>query len=729
MSRFLSWMAGLACVCQANAALLLEEPFALAPGALAGQGDWSGGSGTTVTTGSLSYPELREPTVTSNKASLAVTASTAVKPFAPAPITNGSVYLSFLLRQTTLSASTTGGTVAGLDDDGTITTSNGRAAAALAVHLKQTNSNRYLVGIRKGQGSSGAGGGTDVFYTGASFAVNDAVLVVAKYTFGPGAGDDTVALWVNPDPGSFGGSEPPPHIAPTTTGNATDAPALRFVFLRCNSSTVTGANDVDNIRVGSSWADVTPAASAPALTPPHITEVSLAANTLTLRGTNGPPNGLYRIEAASQLLPAGWSPLATNQFAGDGTFISAIPFDASTPQRFFRLVVLSGGGPPPSPPAITAHPADQTVSAGDTVTFSVVASGTPPLAYQWYFNTNTPLAGATGSSLTLTNVQTINAGTYHVVVTNAAGAATSAFAMLTVLPATETPIGFAAVNGITTGGRGGPVVTVTNASAFLTEIARTDPRIVRVQGTITLSGNARPASHKTIIGLGTNATIVGDLNIYNVSNVIVQNLHFTNPNGVGDGDGVTIEGSHHVWVDHCTFYDCADGALDTTHGSDFVTISWCKFYYNTNSGHNFTCLVGHSANNAAEDAGKLHITFHHNWWTTLCVERMPRVRFGQVHVFNNYYNCAGNNYCIRASIDSEVLAENNCFENIHTPYEKYVENGLTGLIRAVGNTTVNCTGVQAFNDPVFVPPYAYTLETPAAAKDAIVAGAGAGVLP
>ncbi len=729
MSRLLSLMIGLACVCRVNSALLLEEPFALAPGVLAGQGDWSGGSGTTVTVGSLSYPGLRDPLVTSNKASLAVTASTAFKPFAPAPITNGSLYLSFVLRQTTLSASTTGGTVAGLDDDGAVTTSNGRVAAALAVHLKQTNSNRYLVGIRKAQGSSGAGGGTDVFYTGASFAVNDVVFVVAKYTFDPGAGDDTVALWVNPDPNSFGGSEPAPSIAPTTTGNATDAAALRYAFLRCNSSTVTGANDVDNLRVGTSWTDVTPAASAPAIPPPRITEISLSATTLTLRGSNGPANGLYRIEVTSELLPAAWQARTTNQFGPDGSFASAIPFEGGASRQFFRLVVLSGGGPPPSPPVITTHPTDQTVIAGDTATFSVVAGGTAPLIYQWYFNTNTFLAGATGASLVLTNVQMTNAGTYHVVVSNAAGATISAFAMLTVLPPTAVPVGFASVNGLTTGGRGGPVVTVTNASAFLSEIAQTGPRIIRVQGMIALGGNARPASNKTILGVGTNATIVGNLNIYNVSNVIVQNLHFTNPGGVGDGDGVTIEGSHHVWVDHCTFYDCADGELDTTHGSDFVTISLCKFYYTADSGHNFTCLVGHSANNAAQDAGKLHVTFHHNWWSTLCAERMPRVRFGRVHVFNNYYNCTGNNYCVRASIGSEVLAENNYFENINVPYEKFVENGQTGLIRAVGNTTVNCTGVQAFNDTVFVPPYAYDLEAPDTAKAAILSGAGAGLLP
>jgi pectate lyase len=719
-------IAALVCAHEVRAALLLEEPFPYAPGTLSGQGDWSGGSGTTVSAGSLTFPGLRDPTVTSNKATLPVTASTAFKPFATTPLTNGAVYLSFILRQTTLTTSTTGGTLAGLDDDGAVTTSNGRVAAALAVHLKQTNSTRYLLGIRKGQGSSGAGGGSDVFHTAASFATGEVVFVVAKYTFLPGAGDDTVALWVNPDPGSFGASEPPPNIAETTTGNASDAPGLRYVFLRCNSSTVTGVNEVDNVRVGTSWADVTPGFGGTGGTRPYITEAAAGAGVFTLRGTNGTPGAAYQVLSSTELSAPTWSALATNQFLGDGSFVCSVPLALSEPQRFFRLEVLAPSGPPPTPPEITSQPADQTVSEGDDATFSVTATGTPPLFYQWFFNTNTPLPGATASSLTLTNVQTNSAGVYQVVVTNVAGAVTSAPAQLLVLPAGASPIGFAAVNGITTGGRGGPVVTVTNASGFLTEIARVGPRIVRVQGTITLTDNARPASHKTIVGVGTNATIVGNLNIYNVSNVIVQNLHFTNPGGVGDGDGVTIEKSHHVWVDHCTFYDCADGALDTTHGSDYVTISWCRFFYTADSGHNFACLVGHSANNAAEDAGRLRVTYHHNWWSTLCVERMPRTRFGRVHVFNNFYDCTGNNYCVRASIGSEVLVENNYFENIHTPYEKYVENGQTGLIRAQGNATVNCSNVQAFNDTVFVPPYTYPLETPADARAAVIAGAGAG---
>ncbi len=82
------------------------------------------------------------------------------------------------------------------------------------------------------------------------------------------------------------------------------------------------------------------------------------------------------------------------------------------------------------PPSITAQPQSLTVPAGSNATFSVTASGTVPLTYQWRFN-NTNLTGAIGTNYTVTNVQTSNAGSYTVVITNVAGSVTSAVAVLT----------------------------------------------------------------------------------------------------------------------------------------------------------------------------------------------------------------------------------------------------------------------------------------------------------
>src|ERR1035441_9898383 len=84
------------------------------------------------------------------------------------------------------------------------------------------------------------------------------------------------------------------------------------------------------------------------------------------------------------------------------------------------------------PPTITTPPQNQAVGVGGTAVFTVGVSGSGPFSYQW-LKSSSPLAGATGAGLTLTNVQTTNQGPYSVVVSNAGGSTTSGSAMLTVL--------------------------------------------------------------------------------------------------------------------------------------------------------------------------------------------------------------------------------------------------------------------------------------------------------
>ncbi len=89
-------------------------------------------------------------------------------------------------------------------------------------------------------------------------------------------------------------------------------------------------------------------------------------------------------------------------------------------------------------PGITTQPQSSTNNVGDTVTFTVVASGTSPLSYQWKSN-SVAVAGATNSSFTLTSVTTnLNGITYFVTVTNVAGSTNSQTATLTVNPAAVT---------------------------------------------------------------------------------------------------------------------------------------------------------------------------------------------------------------------------------------------------------------------------------------------------
>jgi subtilisin-like proprotein convertase family protein len=84
-------------------------------------------------------------------------------------------------------------------------------------------------------------------------------------------------------------------------------------------------------------------------------------------------------------------------------------------------------------PTVQTHPANQTVEPGQTATFTVIVSGSDPLAYHWRFNSTNILAGETNDTLTLSGVTLSQAGGYSVLVTNAYGSVTSAPAQLIVV--------------------------------------------------------------------------------------------------------------------------------------------------------------------------------------------------------------------------------------------------------------------------------------------------------
>ncbi len=129
----------------------------------------------------------------------------------------------------------------------------------------------------------------------------------------------------------------------------------------------------------------------------------------------------------------GYADLALTVYWFTGTD-SAIVANTTTISPFTNSFAAIVGSLPPQlvAPGITQDPTNQTVVSGNSATFSATESGTAPFSYQWLFN-GSNLAGATASGLTLANAQTTNAGSYQLIVTNAAGAATSGVAVLTVL--------------------------------------------------------------------------------------------------------------------------------------------------------------------------------------------------------------------------------------------------------------------------------------------------------
>jgi hypothetical protein len=117
----------------------------------------------------------------------------------------------------------------------------------------------------------------------------------------------------------------------------------------------------------------------------------------------------------------------------DGKILVCGKFSVFSGQTRYRMARLYGDPVVnATAPFIVIQPQSKSANSGDAfANFAVVASGTDPLSYQWYFN-NSPVATGTSSSLTITNVQPVNAGTYYMVVTNSAGATQSSNAVLNV---------------------------------------------------------------------------------------------------------------------------------------------------------------------------------------------------------------------------------------------------------------------------------------------------------
>lgn len=205
-------------------------------------------------------------------------------------------------------------------------------------------------------------------------------------------------------------------------------------------------------------------------------------------------------------------------------------------------------------------------------------------------------------------------------------------------------------------------------------------------------------SNTTIVGMGKNAVMRGvqlDLrggSNNQRSNIIIRNITFrdtfdcfpkwspedgTLGSWNAEYDPVAVRQTHHVWIDHNTFedrdtadsgepvyfgvhYERHDGLTDITNASNYVTVSWNQY-----RNHDKVMLIGSSdsGSTATGDRGKLKVTIHHNLFLNVG-QRTPRVRFGQVHVYNNQYSinhAPKYVYSWGVGIESAIYAQNNYF--------------------------------------------------------------------
>ncbi|GIH61810.1 RICIN domain-containing protein [Microbispora siamensis] len=281
--------------------------------------------------------------------------------------------------------------------------------------------------------------------------------------------------------------------------------------------------------------------------------------------------------------------------------------------------------------------------------------------------------------------------------------------------------GFAGTSGMgdstTTGGAAGATVTVTTYADLVKYAAASQPYVIKVNGAITVSPygtEIKVASDKTIIGVGRNGQIVhGGFNLNNVHNVIIRNLTIRDAqmadddpdDKVYDYDGIQIDTSHHVWIDHCSITRMNDGLIDSRMDTTYLTVSW-----NILSEEHKAFGIGWTDNVTAR------MTIHHNWMHDNGIRNPSTDNVAYAHLYNNYMqNITGYGNYSRGG--TKMVLENSYFDNVKDPY--YRDD--TAQLKQSGSIVVNSSGQQETGGSAFTPSsfYSYTLD-PAADVPSIV---------
>jgi pectate lyase len=201
-------------------------------------------------------------------------------------------------------------------------------------------------------------------------------------------------------------------------------------------------------------------------------------------------------------------------------------------------------------------------------------------------------------------------------------------------------------------------------------------------------------------------------------------------------DAITIDACQHVWVDHNELYskigtgitvDTYDGLLDIKNGSCYVTVSWNHLH------HHMKCsLIGHTDDISQQTLdSQMRITYHHNWFS-YTDGRNPSIRFGAIHMFNNYFEEI-TDYGIAARDGAHAKIENCHYNNVVLPMstDKFPVDGLpNGYICESGNIFTGTCGANVisqtgcdFWDSVTLP-YSYTLDSVEAVESTVKLFAG-----
>lgn len=312
-----------------------------------------------------------------------------------------------------------------------------------------------------------------------------------------------------------------------------------------------------------------------------------------------------------------------------------------------------------------------------------------------------------------------------------------------------------------TGGNEENVVIVETYNDLINAIQpsafNTTKKTIYVKGTIEFSGfkEFRGIKNKTIIGLPgavlTNPTHTADKNKTGIfymrecDNIIIRNLTFKSAGAydIDGNDNISLIGCTNIWIDHCDFQDGVDGNLDCTNASDNICVTWCRFRYliapwsggsGGSNDHRFTNLWG-NGDGQTGDQGKLRTTFANCWWDEGCKERMPRIRFAQVHLLNCLYSSSIANYCVGGGYRSNAYIEKCAFTSNKTKNTPWKNYATSGSYTDYNVTITDCSGAtnkqqRSGNIDYFIPSDKYTYDSyDASLVESVVSNAENGAGP
>ena len=291
----------------------------------------------------------------------------------------------------------------------------------------------------------------------------------------------------------------------------------------------------------------------------------------------------------------------------------------------------------------------------------------------------------------------------------------------------QAPDGFASLpgNGLagTTGGQAGRGVTATTLQQLKDYAAAAEPLVIFVEGSIRAENYVKipVAANKSFIGAGADAELVNaGFKLINVSNVIFRNFtvrdayipgDWDGKSPQNDRDGIQMDATHHVWVDHMKFQRMGDGLIDTRKDSDYITYSWNVFADN-----NKALGVGWTANAVTK------MTIHHNWIRNTTQRNFSLDNTAAAHVYNNYLQDIGQ-YGMMGRNAAKLVVEANNFSSVQDPIvAKDPATEVVNRDNIFNGTRGRRDNVGAAFDPA--QNYAYQKDDPARVPEIVSNGAG-----